>query len=68
MIHDLTDEQTKELIQLVKEWYRAREALSSDCYKLGISGHTIDTLKWADELSKRCQPLRDWCSKNLNNE
>lgn len=48
-----------ELITEVLNWAKARESLSGDCKELGISSSSTDSGKWADELAKRCAPLRE---------
>lgn len=49
---------TKELLFLLEEWLTLRNSLSSDCQKLGISGHIKDSARWGQELSNRCEKLR----------
>ena len=50
---------------VLRNWLFLRDSLSSDCQSLGISSSSTDSGKWGYELSKRCQRLRDWCSKHF---
>lgn len=53
-------EEIEQLRKALREWYTARETLSSDCKRLGIS--SSDAAKWGQELSRRCEPLRKFCA------
>jgi len=62
-LHHVGDLHKDEIIEALYEWWVARETLSGDCKDLGISGHTKDSARWGDELSRRSAPLRTMCQE-----
>lgn len=53
-----TQAEYEELERMAVEWIKARDSLSSDCLRLGISGSAADMPKWQDELNRRESPFR----------
>jgi hypothetical protein len=60
--------QVHEVYEAALAWIKARNSLSADCVKLGISGSITDTPKWIDELIRRERPLRNLMDKILREE
>ena len=48
-----------EMYEALKEWIVKTNSLSADSRRFGLS----DSVKWGEELSKRCEPLRGFCEK-----